>query len=183
MMTSEAVPHLPPLTARHWKKSWSSERFKFAKGVFQGDPLSPILFIWIFNPIINSIKEDPKLGITIKGHTIATLPFADDFCLITTNKRTHQKAIDTINDVSHQWASGWNHQNAGHSHYHLENHQSSNLPSKILLFHPSPKKINTTSGQKSSSLARSQRLSKSWARESNPNWTTWIKLQWGANTN
>ena len=79
-------------------KSWSSERFKFAKGVFQGDPLSPILFIWIFNPIINSIQEDPKLGITIKGHTIATLPFADDFCLITTNKRTHQKAIDTISN-------------------------------------------------------------------------------------
>ena len=78
-------------------KSWSSERFKFARGVFQGDPLSPIIFIWIFNPIIKAIQQDPKLGINIKGQTIATLPFADDFCLITTNKRTHQKAINTIN--------------------------------------------------------------------------------------
>ena len=78
-------------------KSWSSERFKFARGVFQGDPLSTIIFIWIFNPIIKAIQQDPKLGINIKGQTIATLPFADDFCLITTNKRTHQKAINTIN--------------------------------------------------------------------------------------
>lgn len=79
-------------------KSWSSERFKFARGVFQGDPLSPILFIWIFNPVISAIQGDPKLGITIEGHNIATLPFADDFCLMTTNKRTHQKAINIINN-------------------------------------------------------------------------------------
>ena len=27
-----------------------------------------------------------------------TLPYADDFCLITTNKRTHQKLINEINN-------------------------------------------------------------------------------------
>ena len=27
-----------------------------------------------------------------------TLPYADDFCLITTNKRTHQKLINEIDD-------------------------------------------------------------------------------------
>ena len=56
------------------------------------------MFIWVFNPIINAIQEDPKLGINIQGQTIATLPFADDFCLLTTHKKTHQKAISTINN-------------------------------------------------------------------------------------
>ena len=77
-------------------KSWTSQRFKFARGVFQGDPLSPIIFIWVFNPIIKAITKDPKLGYTIGDHTIATLPFADDFTLLTTHKAKHQKAITTI---------------------------------------------------------------------------------------
>jgi hypothetical protein len=36
---------------------WVSEIFHFCKGVFQGDPLSPIIFLMCFNPIIEKLKE------------------------------------------------------------------------------------------------------------------------------
>ena len=34
----------------------SSETFKFKKGIFQSDPFSPLLFILVFNPIIQYLK-------------------------------------------------------------------------------------------------------------------------------
>ena len=36
---------------------WVSEEFRFCKGVFQGDPLSPIIFLMCFNPIIEDLKR------------------------------------------------------------------------------------------------------------------------------
>ena len=37
--------------------NWVSEEFKFNKGVFQGDPLSPIIFLMCFNPILEELKK------------------------------------------------------------------------------------------------------------------------------
>ena len=36
---------------------WISDEFSFNKGVFQGDPLSPIIFLLCFNPIIEDLKK------------------------------------------------------------------------------------------------------------------------------
>ena len=32
---------------------WESTNFSFRRGVFQGDPLSPVIFLMTFNPIID----------------------------------------------------------------------------------------------------------------------------------
>ena len=32
--------------------SWTTTKFPFRTGTFQGDPLSPVIFIHVFNPII-----------------------------------------------------------------------------------------------------------------------------------
>ena len=38
-------------------KTWKSDPFKFRRGVFQGDPISPILFLMVFNPIILDLQN------------------------------------------------------------------------------------------------------------------------------
>jgi hypothetical protein len=82
-------------------KQWSSEPFKFKRGVFQGDPLSPIIFLMVFNPILQNLKQkESDAGYNLDGVKYITLPFADDFCLITSNKRRHQKIMNEINNLA-----------------------------------------------------------------------------------
>lgn len=76
--------------------NWTSDTFKFRKGVFQGDPLSPIIFLCAFNPILEMLKLEQQRGYKLGKSSIISTPFADDFNLITTNKRTHQRLINDI---------------------------------------------------------------------------------------
>ena len=71
-------------------KSFQSEIFSFKRGVFQGDPLSPIIFLLAFNPILQYLQENSKFGYKLQDEKFITLPFADDFCLITADKRMIQ---------------------------------------------------------------------------------------------
>ena len=41
-------------------QDWESDIFQFLKGVFQGDPLSGVIFLIIFNPIIEYIKSERR---------------------------------------------------------------------------------------------------------------------------
>ena len=41
--------------------------------------------------------NESKFGYSLNGYKYITLPFADDFCLITTNKLTHRRLINDIN--------------------------------------------------------------------------------------
>ena len=81
-------------------RSWQSENFKFRKGIFQGDPLSPIIFILCFNPIIEVLNSNLKFGYDLNGKKLITAPFADDFCLISRNKRSHQNMINKISNLT-----------------------------------------------------------------------------------
>ena len=91
---------------------WNSHNFSFKRGVFQGDPYSPILFLFVFNPIIQHLKsQECKYGYNLNPHNYITLPFADDFCLISTNKLTHQRLIPDINEKL-LWIYYLNRQNA-----------------------------------------------------------------------
>ena len=78
---------------------WETDVFEFKKGVFQGDPYSCVIFLIVFNPIIQYIKHNcDKSGYEIKTENnlkthINTTPFADDFNLISRNKTQHQKII------------------------------------------------------------------------------------------
>ncbi|KAI8512078.1 hypothetical protein Bbelb_111780 [Branchiostoma belcheri] len=76
---------------------WETDPFTFGRGVFQGDNLSPIIFLTVFQPILQHLKGlEQQHGYCLNGQHYITLPFADDFCLITTNKRQHQKLITQI---------------------------------------------------------------------------------------
>ena len=46
-------------------KDWTSSTFSISRGVFQGDTLSPLLFLIVFNPIIQSIAAHPACGFSL----------------------------------------------------------------------------------------------------------------------
>ena len=81
--------------------NWVSEEFKFTKGVFQGDPLSPIIFLICFNPILEDLKTfEQSDGYSLNGTPFITLPFADDFNLITRDIRKHRKLMVRLHDLT-----------------------------------------------------------------------------------
>ena len=77
-------------------KSFRSDPFTFRRGVFQGDPLSPIVFLLVFNPILQELQNQSHKGYKLGDVSHISLPYADDFCLISTNLKTHQNLINKI---------------------------------------------------------------------------------------
>ena len=55
--------HAQPVTQ---SKTWKSDPFSFKRGFFQGDQLGPVIFLLVFNPILqylqNNSHTDYKLG-------------------------------------------------------------------------------------------------------------------------
>ena len=79
---------------------WHSKQFTFRKGVFQGDPLSPIVFLMCFNPVLEYLESlKTQRGYDFAGERIITTPYADDFNLITGNKRHHQKIMNELGEL------------------------------------------------------------------------------------
>ena len=65
--------------------------------------MSPILFILAFNPLIHYLQKQEQYGYKLENQNVKnviTLPYADDFCIISTDKRRHQKLINTINQYT-----------------------------------------------------------------------------------
>ena len=96
--------------------NWESDIFNFLRGTFLGDPFSGTIFLVTFNPLIEYIKKfkvkqgykieethentqtnDNTQTSTTKTHIITT-PFADDFNLISRDKKMHQKLISEITE-------------------------------------------------------------------------------------
>ena len=70
--------------------------FPFKREVFQGDPLSPIIFLMVFNPIIEFQQSRNDCGFNLNGEKLITLAYSNEFCLITTDLRKHQKIQNEI---------------------------------------------------------------------------------------
>ena len=96
------------LQGRVKTKQWTTDPFLFKRGVFQGVPYSPIIFLVAFNPILQYLKQfEDKHGyeLSVKNESeiiqskkIITTPFCDDFNLITKNKIQHQKIQNDIQE-------------------------------------------------------------------------------------
>lgn len=65
------------------------------RGVKQGDPLSPLLFNLVIEPIIELIQNNSS-EITVEEENLAAMAFADDMILLARDRKT---AIDQINSV------------------------------------------------------------------------------------
>ncbi len=76
---------------------WESNPFVFKRGVFQGDPLSPTIFIKVFNPLLEYLKSEIKHGYKLDNKTsVITTPFADDFNIISCHAKAHQTIIRNV---------------------------------------------------------------------------------------
>ena len=76
---------------------WKSDPFVFKKGVFQGDPLSPTIFIMVFNPLLEYLQTETKFAYKLSSDTqIISTPFADDFNVITTHSGAHRRILKNI---------------------------------------------------------------------------------------
>lgn len=70
---------------------------KLERGVKQGDPLSPLLFNLIMDPIINKIDEDGN-GVTIGESDLAILAFADDIVVLGKDQRAAQAKVGELDN-------------------------------------------------------------------------------------
>ena len=85
-------------------KEWESEFFKFLRGVFQGDPFSGIIFLVVFNPVVEYLKKHKEThGYQISTKetgvkSVVTTPFAEDFNILTRSKTMQQNLISDIEE-------------------------------------------------------------------------------------
>jgi Reverse transcriptase (RNA-dependent DNA polymerase) len=69
--------------------------FKITKGVRQGDPLSPKLFIAVLQAVFSSLNWTNK-GLNVNGKKLSNLRFADDLTLISESK---QELVEMIEEL------------------------------------------------------------------------------------
>ena len=78
---------------------YTSDFFKIERGVRQGCPLSPYLFILVIEILYNAVRKNEHItGISLNGHEIKNTAFADDATFILDGSKTSfVKLLDIIN--------------------------------------------------------------------------------------
>ena len=63
---------------------WSTPLVPLQRGVYQGDPLSVVIFNTVINTLIDTLKTRTDLGYSLykSSHTVNVLQYADDTCLV-----------------------------------------------------------------------------------------------------
>ena len=85
------------LCARVTTPAWSTNYFPYHKGVFQGDPLSPVIFNMAFSPVIAQIKELNKHPyVTACGVAVGVTAYADDLTIVCSTVSQLQHVIDGL---------------------------------------------------------------------------------------
>ena len=78
---------------------YTSDFFKIERGVRQGCPLSPYLFILVIEILYNAVRKNEHItGISLNGHDVKNTAFADDATFILDGSKTSfVKLLDIIN--------------------------------------------------------------------------------------
>lgn len=75
------------------------EEFKIGKGVRQGDPLSPKIFIAVLESVFRRMNWE-SYGLNINGQKLNHLRFADDLILLTDNPKELQYMLEELDTQS-----------------------------------------------------------------------------------
>ncbi|GFN92896.1 endonuclease-reverse transcriptase [Plakobranchus ocellatus] len=75
-----------------------SEAFEIQRGVRQGDPISPKLFITVIEQVFK--EADLKYGINIDGEYLVDLRFPDDVALCSEKEEEMEENLERLNSES-----------------------------------------------------------------------------------
>lgn len=77
---------------------FSTPSFNLKRGVRQGDPLSPSLFIIVLELLAISVQNNNQIrGINVDGNELKLVIFADDMTSFVRDKQSHLALFNTIN--------------------------------------------------------------------------------------
>lgn len=84
-------------------KNKCSDFFNINAGVKQGDPLSPVLFIFFINDILQSISSNVDNTLSINDLNLFMLLYADDAVLFAKSAETLQNMLTKLHEYSTLW--------------------------------------------------------------------------------
>jgi len=84
------------VVSKNWKTNW----FFYMIGLFQGDPLSVVLFLIVFNLLLDLLKREQSLGYSpsFASSPTSNRAFADDLTLISSRLDKMLKLIEIMED-------------------------------------------------------------------------------------
>ena len=93
------------LSASIASQEWSTPLIPIQIGVYQGDPLSVIIFNTVMNTLIDTLKTRSELGFNFpkSSHKLNLLQFANDSCLIAKDSSACQSLLNVVERWL-QWA-------------------------------------------------------------------------------
>ncbi len=89
------------LSAMVLTDDWCTPCIPLKIGVYQGDPLSVVIFNTVINTLVDTVKNKPELGYKISNtrYSINILQYADDTCLVGNSPAACQQLLNT----TEQW--------------------------------------------------------------------------------
>ena len=81
-------------------KTWETPLVSLQKGVYQGDPLSVVIFNTVMNTLVDTISLRIDLGYQFSGsqRRVNILQYADDTCLVANSPAACQHLLSTVAD-------------------------------------------------------------------------------------
>ena len=92
------------LSARVSTDVWNTPSFPLNIGVYQGYPLSGVIFNTVNNTLIDTLNLKKDLGYSLSpSHQVNLLQYADDTCIIASSPAAAQSLLDSTSEWL-QWA-------------------------------------------------------------------------------
>lgn len=99
--TIELLKDIYSKSISHIRLDRRGPKIDIHRGVRQGDPISPTIFISVLQSIMSKLKWEKK-GINIKGKYMSNLRFADDIVLFSESASQIEEMINDLCAVSHE---------------------------------------------------------------------------------
>ena len=102
---SHTVSHIRDMYSNVYTQIGSGDRIALQRGVKQGDPLSPLLFNLVLDPLVRALQQE---GFPLRGQKIGALFFADDLIVLAGSSKEAQAQLDLVTQFIRTWGMNLN---------------------------------------------------------------------------